>query len=72
MTVFSERGFRGTTTREIARAAGVSEAIIFRHFATKEELYSAILDRKACAGDMAEIRRTLSAAIARGDDRAVF
>ena len=72
MTVFSERGFRGTTTREIARAAGVSEAIIFRHFATKEELYSAILDHKACAGDMGEIRRNLAGAIARGDDRAVF
>ena len=72
MRVFSERGFRGTTTREIARAAGVSEAIIFRHFATKEELYSAILDHKACAGDMGEIRRNLAEAIAQGDDRAVF
>jgi AcrR family transcriptional regulator len=50
MRLFSERGFRGTTTKEIAHAAGVSEAIIFRHFATKEELYTAIIDFKACAG----------------------
>ncbi|MDT5270029.1 MAG: hypothetical protein QOH49_2215 [Acidobacteriota bacterium] len=50
MRVFSERGFRGTTTKEIAHAAGVSEAIIFRHFATKEELYTAIIDFKGCAG----------------------
>src|SRR5437588_12033707 len=50
MRLFSERGFRGTTTKEIAHAAGVSEAIIFRHFATKEELYTAIIDYKACAG----------------------
>jgi AcrR family transcriptional regulator len=50
MRLFSERGFRGTTTKEIAHAAGVSEAIIFRHFATKEDLYSAIIDLKSCAG----------------------
>src|ERR671933_1617043 len=50
MRLFSERGFRGTTTKEIAHAAGVSEAIIFRHFATKEELYTAIIDFKSCAG----------------------
>ena len=39
MSLFSQRGFRGTTTKEIALAAGVSEAMVFRHFATKEELY---------------------------------
>jgi AcrR family transcriptional regulator len=50
MRLFSERGFRGTTTKEIAQAAGVSEAIIFRHFATKDELYTAIIDYKGCAG----------------------
>src|SRR5215207_2645801 len=50
MRLFSERGFRGTTTKEIAQAAGVSEAIIFRHFATKEELYTAIIDYKGCGG----------------------
>lgn len=42
--LFSKRGFSGTTTREIAQAAGVTEAIIFRHFATKQDLYAAILD----------------------------
>lgn len=46
--LFSQRGFSGTTTKEIARAAGVSEAMVFKHFANKEELYSAILDEKAC------------------------
>lgn len=47
MEIFSHRGFSGTTTREIAHAAGVSEAMVFKHFANKEELYSAILDTKA-------------------------
>lgn len=50
MRLFSERGFRGTTTKEIAQAAGVSEAIIFRHFATKDDLYTAIIDYKGCSG----------------------
>jgi TetR/AcrR family transcriptional regulator len=44
--LFSRNGFGGTTTREIAAAAGVTEAIIFRHFATKQELYKAILDTR--------------------------
>jgi len=45
--LFSEYGFENTTTKAIAAAAGVTEAIIFRHFASKEELYASILDRKA-------------------------
>ena len=45
--LFSEYGFENTTTKAIAAAAGVTEAIIFRHFASKEELYANILDRKA-------------------------
>jgi TetR/AcrR family transcriptional regulator len=49
--LFSKRGFGGTTTREIAAAAGVTEAIIFRHFATKHDLYEAILDQRSVIGD---------------------
>jgi TetR/AcrR family transcriptional regulator len=45
--LFSEHGFENTSTRSIAAAAGVSEAIIFRHFASKEDLYRQILDWKA-------------------------
>jgi AcrR family transcriptional regulator len=42
--VFSEGSYRGTTTAEIARAAGVSEPILYRHFASKQALYFAALD----------------------------
>src|SRR3970040_199385 len=45
--LFSRKGFRGTTTREIAEVAGISEAMIFKHFATKRELYSAIIESKS-------------------------
>src|SRR5437899_3610857 len=72
MSLFSQRGFRGTTTKEIALAAGVSEAMVFRHFATKEELYSAILDQKACLHDEIVPCQAVADAIARKDDRAVF
>ena len=43
---FSEFGFQGASTKSIAEAAGVTEAIIYRHFSTKEQLYSAILEHK--------------------------
>jgi AcrR family transcriptional regulator len=40
--VFAERGFHGTTTRALAAAAGVSEALLFKHFPDKEALFSAM------------------------------
>jgi AcrR family transcriptional regulator len=42
--VFSDGSYRGTTTAEIAKAAGVSEPILYRHFASKRDLYLAALD----------------------------
>src|ERR1700741_4169783 len=72
VSLFSQKGFRGTTTKEIAHAAGVSEAMVFRHFATKEELYAAILDHKACAHDRFDPKDLAAEAIERKDDRGVF
>jgi len=48
--LFARHGFAGTTTRQIARAAGVSEALLFQHFPSKAALYREILDR-GCEGD---------------------
>ena len=50
--LFARKGFAGTTTRELAEAAGISEALLFRHFPTKKQLYSEIL-RLGCEGDPA-------------------
>ena len=72
VTLFSQRGFSGTTTREIAHAAGVSEAMVFRHFATKQELYNAILDYKACSSDAFDPRAVVADAVEQKDDREVF
>ncbi len=44
--LFVKKGFKGTTTREVARMAGISEAVIFKHFSKKEVLYKAIIDSK--------------------------
>jgi len=42
--VFTEGSYHGTTTAEIARAAGISEPIIYRHFASKRDLYIATIE----------------------------
>lgn len=42
--IFSTGSYRGTTTAEIAREAGVTEPVLYRHFASKRALYLAVLD----------------------------
>jgi AcrR family transcriptional regulator len=51
MELFAKNGFRGTTTRDLASQADVNEAIIFRYFTNKTELYRAILEEKVHQGD---------------------
>jgi AcrR family transcriptional regulator len=68
--LFAEKGFRGATTRELAAAAGVTEPVLYRHFRTKRDLYTAIIEAKAGeaslhAADLAQLAR-------RGDDRQFF
>ncbi len=70
--LFSQKGFRGTTTKEIAAAAGVNEAIIFRHFAKKSELYSAIIDEKACARDIPVFDAEIEKLMELRNDRKLF
>ena len=42
--IFSTGSYRGTTTAEIARVAGVTEPVLYRHFASKRDLYLSVLD----------------------------
>ena len=67
--LFSRKGFGGTTTRQVAAAAGISEPTIFKHFATKEDLYAAIIEAKA---QTEAILETAEPAARRGDDAAVL
>ncbi len=44
--LFARQGFEGTTTREIAHRAKVNEAIIFRHFPSKHDLYWEVIEHE--------------------------
>ncbi|HEX2277398.1 MAG TPA: TetR/AcrR family transcriptional regulator [Candidatus Tectomicrobia bacterium] len=69
LALFARKGFRGTTTKEIAEAAGCSEATIFKYFTSKDELYSAILEVKSA---IEETLAKATEAAAKGDDAGVF
>ncbi len=70
MELFAQEGFKGTTTRQIAQQARVNEAIIFRHFPRKEDLYWAVIDSKC---RVAGGRRELQDRLRNNDnDREVF
>ncbi len=69
--LFARHGFRGTTTRELATAVGVSEPVLYQHFATKRELYTAIVDQMV--SEASASFEKMSEPSAEGcDDRAVL
>jgi TetR/AcrR family transcriptional regulator len=72
MSAFSRRGFKGTTTKEIAAAAGVAEAVIFQHFPSKEMLYSAVLESHLDSADEQAWIEEINGCMERGDDEGVF
>jgi TetR/AcrR family transcriptional regulator len=68
--LFARQGYEGTTTRQIADSAEVNEAIIFRHFSTKEDLYWAVIEDQC---RMRAGREKLEQALASGkDDEEIF
>ncbi len=70
--LFSKRGFGGVATKQIADAAGVNEALLFRDFGTKRGLYTAILDSKTEESRAAEWREELRSLAERKDDEGLF
>ncbi|OQW31305.1 MAG: hypothetical protein A4E19_20255 [Nitrospira sp. SG-bin1] len=68
-SLFAANGFTGTTTKQIAQAAGVSEALLFKHFPTKHALYTAILEEKA---QYSGLREAVEEAIKWRDDERLF
>lgn len=68
-SLFAAKGFSGTTTKEIAKAAGVSEALVFKYFPTKRTLYAAILAEKVTVNELLEAVET---AAKTRDDHRVF
>ena len=53
VTLFARHGYHGTSTREIARKAGVSENTLFRHFACKEDLFWSAL--RSCSASITQM-----------------
>jgi AcrR family transcriptional regulator len=69
--LFAEKGFSGASTRNLAGKAGVHEAVLFRHFRSKKELYRAMLETKLSRNRQTAIDRMQQCAAAR-DDRGFF
>ncbi|MEO8594759.1 MAG: TetR/AcrR family transcriptional regulator [Candidatus Solibacter sp.] len=72
LDLFSRKGFGGTTTKEIAGAAGVTEAIIFRHFPTKADLYNAVLDHQHGSSQLVACMDEFSRYMEKNDDIGLF
>jgi AcrR family transcriptional regulator len=68
-SLFAQKGFRGTTTREIAKRLGISEALMFKYFPTKAALYRAIIEKRMNGSEEMLFPKE---AIESQDDRQVF
>jgi AcrR family transcriptional regulator len=68
--LFADKGFRGTTTRELAAAVGVTEPVLYEHFKTKRDLYAAIIEKKAHAS--LSFINEIRSSHAEGDDFGFF
>jgi TetR/AcrR family transcriptional regulator len=68
LNAFSRRGYKGTTTKQIAAAAGVAEAVIFQHFPSKKALYSAVLEMHLDTGEEQKWMQKISDCMERNDD----
>ncbi|MFH1278543.1 MAG: TetR/AcrR family transcriptional regulator [Candidatus Eisenbacteria bacterium] len=44
--IFARKGFEGTTTKDLAKACGVSESALYKHFPSKEAIFENVLQRK--------------------------
>jgi len=52
---FSEKGYLGTKTREIAENAGISEVTLFRYFKTKADIFEAVIKSYSILPDLKKI-----------------
>jgi AcrR family transcriptional regulator len=63
LEVFAQRGYHQSSIDDIARAAGVSKALIYEHFASKQELYASLLEQHA-----SELFERLAAAVPQAEE----
>lgn len=67
--LFAQRGFYGVTTREVAKAAGCDDALIYYHFGNKQGLFEAVFARRATIAN--EVRRVSLRAYERANAGAI-
>jgi AcrR family transcriptional regulator len=61
--LFADQGFRGTSTRDISRMAGVTDTSLFRHFPHKEDLFWAAVESRL---QRIQVRQELQTGLAQG------
>src|SRR3990170_1809987 len=57
LRLFSERGFARTTVRDIARQAGITDAAIYYHFESKQELLEALVEDRGFLNSLQNLER---------------
>jgi AcrR family transcriptional regulator len=60
LKLFSNKGYLGSTTKEIAREAGISEVTLFRHFPSKEKLFEEVIHVNSFLGTLKDLLPNLS------------
>ena len=70
--LFAQKGFNGTTTKEIAAKADVNEALIFRHFNGKDALYDAVVTNRISGFEADSLHRKMEKAAEKRNDKEVL
>lgn len=57
LRLFSEKGFARTSVRDIARAAGITDAAIYYHFTSKRELFEALFEERGITSAIGQLEQ---------------
>ena len=57
LRLFSEKGFARTSVRDIARAAGITDAAIYYHFSSKREIFEALFEERGITSALSELEQ---------------
>ncbi|MEX1253146.1 MAG: helix-turn-helix domain-containing protein [Dehalococcoidia bacterium] len=58
LRLFSEKGFARTSVRDIAQAAGITDAAIYYHFASKRDLFEALFEERGITSALSELEHS--------------
>ena len=60
LRLFSQKGFARTSVRDIAQAAGITDAAIYYHFASKRDLFEALFEERGITSAIADLEQALA------------